>query len=111
MEFDKNIKEIEKKIHYTFKDKGLLMQAFTRSSFCNEHKGIPGEEYISNEVLEFFGDSVLSTAIISILLEEKTKRYRYGIYTKLCVSLSHSEKALQTKLRHASREIALVAEL
>ena len=83
MEFDKNIKEIEKKIHYTFKDKSLLMQAFTRSSFCNEHKGRVGEEYISNEVLEFFGDSVLSTAIISILLEEKTERYRHGIYTKL----------------------------
>ena len=83
MEFEKNIKEIEKKIHYTFKDKSLLMQAFTRSSFCNEHKARLGDEYISNEVLEFFGDSVLSTAIISIFFENKTERYRHGIYTKL----------------------------
>ena len=83
MEFEKNIREIEKKIHYTFKDKSLLMQAFTRSSFCNEHKARFGDEYISNEVLEFFGDSVLSTAIISIFFENKTERYRHGIYTKL----------------------------
>ena len=83
MEFEKNIKEIEKKIHYTFKDKSLLMQAFTRSSFCNEHRSKFEDEYISNEVLEFFGDSVLSTAIISIFFEDKTERYSHGIYTKL----------------------------
>ena len=38
MEFIKHIPKIEKKIGYTFKDKSLLTQAFTRSSFCNEHK-------------------------------------------------------------------------
>ena len=83
MDFKKNIPEIEKKIHYTFKDKSLLTQAFTRSSFCNEHRVRGKKEFISNEVLEFFGDSVLSTAIISMLLNEKTKRYAHGIYTEL----------------------------
>ena len=81
MNFNKNIPEIEKKIGYTFKDKSLLRQAFTRSSYCNEHKG--REKYISNEVLEFFGDSVLSTAIVSLMTMEKTKRYEHGIYTDL----------------------------
>lgn len=81
MDFNKNIPEIEKKIHYTFKDKSLLCQAFTRSSFCNEHRG--EGKYISNEVLEFFGDSVLSTAIVSLMTKEKTKRYEHGIYTEL----------------------------
>ncbi len=81
MDFNKNIPEIEKKIHYTFKDKSLLRQAFTRSSFCNEHKA--AVKYISNEVLEFFGDSVLSTAIVSLMTKEKTKRYEHGIYTEL----------------------------
>lgn len=83
MDFKKNIPEIEKKIHYIFKDKSLLTQAFTRSSFCNEHRSVGKRGYISNEVLEFFGDSVLSTAIISMMLKEKTERYAYGIYTDL----------------------------
>ena len=81
MNFNKNIPEIEKKIGYTFKDKSLLRQAFTRSSYCNEHK--VKEKYISNEVLEFFGDSVLSTAIVSLMTKEKTRRYEHGIYTEL----------------------------
>ena len=83
MDIKKNIPEIEKKIKYTFKDKSLLIQAFTRSSFCNEHKTRGARGYVSNEVLEFFGDSVLSTAIISMLLKEKTERYEHGIYTEL----------------------------
>ncbi len=83
MDFNKNIPLIEKKIGYVFKDKSLLVQAFTRSSFCNEHRNKDGREYISNEVLEFFGDSVLSTAIISMMLRDKTERYEHGVYTKL----------------------------
>lgn len=83
MDFNKNIPLIEKKIGYCFKDKSLLIQAFTRSSFCNENKGSKGKEYISNEILEFFGDSVLSTAIISMMLRDKTERYEHGVYTKL----------------------------
>ncbi len=83
MDFTKYIPEIEKKIRYKFKDKSLLTQAFTRTSFCNEKNYGGREDYVSNEVLEFFGDSVLSTAIISLLLEKKTKRYHHGITTEL----------------------------
>lgn len=83
MDFKKHIPEIEKKIGYIFKDKSLLTQAFTRSSFCNEHRVRGGREIISNEVLEFFGDSVLSTAIISMMLRDKTERYEHGVYTRL----------------------------
>ena len=78
---NKNINEIEKKIHYTFKDKTLLQQAFTRSSFCNEHKG--DGRYISNEVLEFFGDGILSASIITHLIRTRSKRYEHGIKTTL----------------------------
>lgn len=78
-----NIKQIEKKIGYTFKDKSLLVQAFTRTSFCNEHAPSSKVKYQSNEVLEFFGDGVLSVAIISFLLKECTQRYDYGIRTDL----------------------------
>ncbi len=83
MDFNRNIQIIEKKIGYSFKDKSLITQAFTRSSFCNEHKRRGEREYISNEVLEFFGDSVLSTAIISMMLRDKTERYEHGIFTRL----------------------------
>ena len=83
MNFTKHIPEIEQKIGYVFKDKSLLTQAFTRSSFCNENKICGGKGYMSNEVLEFFGDSVLSTAIISMMLRDKTERYEHGVYTNL----------------------------
>ena len=68
MDFKKYIPEIEKKIRYKFKDKSLLMQAFTRTSYCNEINPTVKVKYHSNEVLEFFGDGVLSLSIISFLL-------------------------------------------
>ena len=80
MIFDENIAEIEKIISYTFRDQSLLRQAFTRASFCNEHSR---ENYSSNEVLEFFGDSALSLAIVTRLIEKRTKRYRGGIFSEL----------------------------
>ena len=83
MGFNNNIKEIEAKIGYTFKDKSLLLQAFTRTSFCNENRAPGGEPYQSNEVLEFFGDSILSSAIVTLFIKEYTDRYAHGIRTKL----------------------------
>ena len=83
MDFNKHITEIETKIGYTFKDKSLLRQAFTRTSYCNENRGASGMRYQSNEVLEFFGDSVLSAAIVTLLMRDFGKRYEYGILTDL----------------------------
>ncbi len=78
-----DIRAIEKKIGYTFNDRSLLIQSFTRTSYCNEVSGDGGERLQSNEVLEFFGDTVLSCAIITFLLNECTERYKYGIKTDL----------------------------
>ncbi|MBO5101223.1 MAG: hypothetical protein J6C39_01685 [Clostridia bacterium] len=83
MDFNKSIPKIEKILGYTFRDKSLLAQSFTRTSFANERRGKKGDDYSSNEVLEFFGDSVLSTAIVTILMEQKTERYSRGIRTAL----------------------------
>lgn len=83
MEFTRSIEEIEKTLGYTFRDKALLRQAFTRASFCNEHNFGKETPYQSNEVLEFFGDSVLSMAIVTSLIETKTHRYSKGIKTEL----------------------------
>ena len=108
MDFKKNIPEIEKKIGYVFKDKSLLCQAFTRSSFCNEHRRGAEREYVSNEVLEFFGDSVLSTAIISMMLREKTERYEHGIYTKLTEGDFSNIRSKLSDKRNLSRSMAIL---
>ena len=82
-EFKRHIPEIEKIIDYTFRDKTLLTQAFTRTSYCNENK-IKGHAPLqSNEVLEFFGDIVLSLSIVSYLMSDCTERYEFGIKTEL----------------------------
>ena len=57
------IKEIEQKIRYEFNHKSLLETAFTRSSYAEEVK-IKGENITSNEVFEFYGDSVLNYIVV-----------------------------------------------
>lgn len=83
MNFSQNIALIEEKIGYVFKDKSLITQAFTRTSFCNEHRQDGRCLYQSNEVLEFFGDSVLSAAIVTLLVKDFSTRYEHGIKTRL----------------------------
>lgn len=65
---EKNLKaelgKIEEIINYTFSDKSLLVQAFTRSSYSVEH-GIP-----SNEVLEFIGDKVIDFVVVKDIAEK-----------------------------------------
>lgn len=50
------IGELEKKIGYQFRDKSLLKQALTHSSFANEQRINKLKDY---ERLEFLGDAVL----------------------------------------------------
>jgi len=50
------LEELEERIGYTFKDKALLRQALTHSSFTNERKMNKEPHY---ERLEFLGDAVL----------------------------------------------------
>lgn len=50
------LKKLEEKIGYEFKEKGLIMQALTHSSFSNEQKINKFKNY---ERLEFLGDAVL----------------------------------------------------
>ena len=106
MRFEENINIIEKKIGYTFKDKSLLKQAFTRTSFCNEQKGRVGAYIQSNEVLEFFGDSVLSTAIITLLMKDLSKRYDHGIKTDLSEGDFSNIRSKLSDKSNLSRSIA-----
>ena len=56
-----DIGECEERIGYSFKNKMLLRQCFTHSSYAYEH----GED--DNELLEFFGDSILEFVITEYL--------------------------------------------
>lgn len=55
-----NRSEIESVIGYTFRNPDLLRQAFTRSSYAEDLRSFPR---VSNEVLEFIGDSVLGALV------------------------------------------------
>ncbi|MDE5933923.1 MAG: ribonuclease III [Lachnospiraceae bacterium] len=61
------LEELENKIGYQFKDKFLLRQALTHSSFANEQKINKQEDY---ERLEFLGDAVLELVSSEFLFQE-----------------------------------------
>ena len=48
-----DLKEIERRLKYTFNNKKLIEQAFTHSSYANL------ENVADNERMEFFGDAIL----------------------------------------------------
>ena len=54
------MEKLEEKLGYTFRDRSLLENALTHSSYANENKS-RGET--SNERLEFLGDSVLGMVV------------------------------------------------
>ena len=58
------IDAIEKVIGYEFKDKSLLVQAFTRESYAKEQR-VKGLDCEGNEQLEFLGDTVLGYLVVS----------------------------------------------
>ena len=57
---------IQASIGYTFKNVGLLVQAFTRKSYAEENRGV-----LDNEVLEFYGDKALDF----IIMRKMSKHY------------------------------------
>lgn len=56
--------EIEARMHYTFKDKQLLILAFVHRSFFNENRELVKAH---NERVEFLGDSVLGLVVSDFL--------------------------------------------
>lgn len=83
------MKDFEKAIDYRFKNKNLLREALTHSSYANEHR----DKHIKhNERLEFLGDAVLSVVVAEYIFENCPKLPE-GELTKLRSSLV-CEKAL-----------------
>ncbi|MGR5999926.1 ribonuclease III [Bacillus cereus] len=75
----KHLKCFKKKIGITFTDEKLLIQAFTHSSYVNEHRKKPHED---NERLEFLGDAVLELTVSQYLFQ-KYPTMSEGELTKL----------------------------
>lgn len=91
------MKTLEHNLGYSFKNKSLLTNALTHSSYANEKRnGVH-----SNERLEFLGDSVLSVIVADYLYKE-FENLPEGELTKLRASLV-CEKALC----QFSRELSL----
>ena len=77
-----NILNFQKEIRYEFRNKNLLINALSHSSYANERKNPRG----SNERLEFLGDSVLSV-VVSDFLYKNLDSVAEGDLTKLRASL------------------------
>ncbi len=63
MKQTKDLKELEGKIGYTFKDKTLFKQALTHSSYANEHRH---EGLKDNERLSFLAMRLWRSSAVSI---------------------------------------------
>ncbi|MEI5906143.1 ribonuclease III [Bacillus spongiae] len=78
-EIERDFKRFQNDIEITFQNDSLLKQAFTHSSYVNEHRKKPFED---NERLEFLGDAVLELTI-SHFLYQKYPTMSEGELTKL----------------------------
>ncbi|PAE21358.1 ribonuclease III [Bacillus sp. 7504-2] len=76
---DRQFKDFQDKIGVHFTNVKLLIQAFTHSSYVNEHRKKP---YDDNERLEFLGDAVLELTV-SQFLYNKYPTMSEGELTKL----------------------------
>ncbi len=94
-----DIEKFEKVIGYTFKNKDLITQAFTHSSFVNEQKINKKPDY---ERLEFLGDAVLemiSSAYLFKTFPEKKEGEMSKIRATLVCegALAYDAEALNIK--------------
>lgn len=86
---------LESKIGYSFKNKELLDEALTHTTYANEHRESVQQD---NQRLEFLGDSIVNSVITSRLFTELSEE-REGILTKKRAELIN-EGALSKIARH-----------
>ena len=77
------LSDLEKGLGYTFRDKGLLRNALTHSSYANEKRASGTED---NERLEFLGDSILGYVVADALYRKFPDRPE-GELTKIRADL------------------------
>jgi len=93
-----NLEILQNNLGYTFSDLTLLITALTHSSYANEFRK---DGAISNERLEFLGDSVLGMTVSSILYSDK-ENLPEGKMTRL-----RSELVCERSLAHLAAAIDL----
>lgn len=74
-----NIKKLEEQLGIEFQNQQLITQAFTHSSYVNEHRK---ERFADNERLEFLGDAVLELGVSQFIYKENMQMPE-GEMTKL----------------------------
>ncbi|AEI44380.1 ribonuclease III [Paenibacillus mucilaginosus] len=79
----RNLKLLQSELNITFSNPDLLRQAFTHSSYVNEHRI---GQYKDNERLEFLGDAVLELTVSEYLFDKYPDRSE-GELTKLRASI------------------------
>ena len=96
-----DLRELEKKIGYSFKNKDLLLEAITHSSYTNEHKNSP-----NNERLEFLGDAILQYSTTIFLYKHYSdssegilSKYRAILVNTLSLSKISSSMELKKYVR------------
>lgn len=67
----KDFSKLEKNLHFKFKNKDLLTQAFIHRSYLNEN---PNFKIFHNERLEFLGDAVLELIVTEYLYQTYPKK-------------------------------------
>ena len=75
--------QLQSELNISFNNKNLLYQAFTHSSYVNEHRR---KLFTDNERLEFLGDAVLELSVSKFLFE-KYPHMSEGELTKLRASI------------------------
>ena len=87
------LEECEKNIEYTFKNKDLLKEALTHTSYAYENK------VNSNERLEYLGDSILEFVISEYLFLKYTKLSE-GEMTKVRANVVCEDSLFEIAKRH-----------
>ncbi|MDP3953225.1 MAG: ribonuclease III [bacterium] len=96
------LEKLQKRIGFTFQNKGLLEEALTHRSYLNENPSwAPG----NNERLEFLGDAVLELVITEELFR-KFPRKEEGTLTVLRAALVNSKS-----LSEVAKDLGLDKEL
>jgi len=92
------LSEFEERMGYVFNDKNNLLLALTHSSYANENKG---KGFMSNERLEFLGDSVLSLVISDNIYLE------YSHLSEGEMTKARANVVCETSLMKCANEIGL----
>ena len=98
--------DFEKNTKITFKDKGLLKQAFIHRSYINEN---PGSDLSHNERLEFLGDAVLEL-IATDFLFKKYPAYTEGELTAIRSALVNAIIISEVALKVGMNDYLLLSK-